>query len=127
MFSAAPPGQGGENHINEQPYDYWRSLFQRQGYVMYDPVRPSLIGDTSVEAWYRYNTFLFVSERVDDRIHRALAGYRLAEDDRVPDLSPPIYRLRKGIIRLLPRSASTGLAIAKKKFRVSWGNREPAE
>ena len=31
LFSAAPPGQGGENHINERPYAYWRDLFQAQG------------------------------------------------------------------------------------------------
>ena len=34
MFSAATPGQGGENHINEQPYSYWRDLFKAQGYSM---------------------------------------------------------------------------------------------
>ena len=32
LFGAAPPGQGGENHINEQPYDYWQALFEAEGY-----------------------------------------------------------------------------------------------
>ena len=31
LFSAAPPGQGGEFHVNEQPYEYWRGKFQRCG------------------------------------------------------------------------------------------------
>src|SRR6266704_548856 len=32
LFSAAPPGKGGEHHVNEQPYEYWRELFARKGY-----------------------------------------------------------------------------------------------
>ena len=48
MFSAARPGQGGERHLNERPYEYWRQLFRRRGYGMYDAVRP-LIHDPRVE------------------------------------------------------------------------------
>ncbi|MDG2273568.1 MAG: methyltransferase domain-containing protein, partial [Halioglobus sp.] len=60
LFSAAPPGQGGENHINEQPYEYWRNLFEDKGYQMYDAVRPAMRGNKNVMPWYRYNIFLFV-------------------------------------------------------------------
>ena len=28
LFSAAVPGQGGENHVNEQTHEYWRGLFE---------------------------------------------------------------------------------------------------
>jgi SAM-dependent methyltransferase len=31
VFSAAHPGQGGEDHINEQPKDYWIERFARCG------------------------------------------------------------------------------------------------
>ena len=31
LFSAAPPGQGGAHHVNEQPYGYWRDLFAEIG------------------------------------------------------------------------------------------------
>jgi len=31
VFSAAPPGQAGEHHINCQPASYWRSLFAAYG------------------------------------------------------------------------------------------------
>ena len=27
MFSAAVPGQGGEFHVNEQPYEYWHASY----------------------------------------------------------------------------------------------------
>lgn len=31
VFTAAPPGQGGIGHINEQPQEYWISRFEREG------------------------------------------------------------------------------------------------
>ena len=31
-FTAAPPGQGGTGHINEQPREFWEGLFRRFGY-----------------------------------------------------------------------------------------------
>lgn len=31
IFSAAPPGQGGEHHVNCQPAHYWRSLLYEHG------------------------------------------------------------------------------------------------
>jgi SAM-dependent methyltransferase len=33
FFTAAPPGQGGLDHVNEQPADYWRRRFERLGFV----------------------------------------------------------------------------------------------
>jgi 2-polyprenyl-3-methyl-5-hydroxy-6-metoxy-1,4-benzoquinol methylase len=32
MITAAPPGQGGDFHVNEQNKDYWDALFLNQGY-----------------------------------------------------------------------------------------------
>lgn len=32
LFTAAPPGQGGVGHINEQPYEFWIRLFDEQGF-----------------------------------------------------------------------------------------------
>jgi SAM-dependent methyltransferase len=32
VFTAATPGQGGVDHINEQPHEYWIELFRRAGY-----------------------------------------------------------------------------------------------
>jgi 2-polyprenyl-3-methyl-5-hydroxy-6-metoxy-1,4-benzoquinol methylase len=33
LFSAAPPGQGGTGHVNEQSWDYWQRLFSAEGFV----------------------------------------------------------------------------------------------
>ena len=127
-FSAAPPGQGGENHINEQSYDYWRELFRAQGYSMYDVVRPVSLRDASIKPWYRYNTFLFASDHCDDGLRQSLARFAVPEAETVPDLSPLVYRLRKRVIALLPRAVSTvlarikkGLFIARARFRAVGG------
>ena len=34
VFTAAPPGQGGQGHINEQPQEYWIDLFGDYGAVV---------------------------------------------------------------------------------------------
>ena len=31
VFTAAPPGQGGHDHVNEQPKEYWLELFAKHG------------------------------------------------------------------------------------------------
>jgi SAM-dependent methyltransferase len=33
-FTAAPPGQGGYDHINEQPFSYWEPKFNNKGWVV---------------------------------------------------------------------------------------------
>jgi hypothetical protein len=32
IFSAATPGQGGSDHVNEQPHSYWIEKFSARGY-----------------------------------------------------------------------------------------------
>ena len=62
LFSAAPPGQGGVNNVNERPYEFWRDGFQARGYALFDFLRPQLRFRRGVEHWYRYNMFLFARE-----------------------------------------------------------------
>lgn len=62
MFSAAIPGQGGQNHINEQWPSYWQKIFLKHGFVMLDFFRPKIWNNTKVERWYRQNMFLVVKE-----------------------------------------------------------------
>lgn len=33
VFTAATPGQGGTDHVNEQPHAYWIKTFRSQGYM----------------------------------------------------------------------------------------------
>ena len=119
LFSAAPPGQGGENHINEQPYTYWRDLFAARGYVLIDCVRPLAAWFSDVAPWYRQNTFLFASPAGMERLPPIAQHYVLADDQPIRDVSPLLYRIRKAIIRQLPFSATQFLARAKAR----WGRK----
>jgi len=62
LFSAAVPGQGGTNHINEQWQGYWLDLFAARGYRAVDCIRPRIWKDRRVEVWYRQNIIMYVSE-----------------------------------------------------------------
>lgn len=62
LFSAAVPGQGGINHVNEQWIDYWEAKFLERGYRMYDIIRPAIWNLEGIKWWYRQNTYLFVQE-----------------------------------------------------------------
>jgi SAM-dependent methyltransferase len=58
LFSAAIPNQGGDNHINEQPFAYWQEKFERRGYYFYDLFREKFWQEDKIEWWYRQNMFL---------------------------------------------------------------------
>jgi SAM-dependent methyltransferase len=60
LFSAAIPGQGGTNHINEQYIPYWADLFQEHGYEGIDPIRPRVCGNHAVEWFYQQNIVMFI-------------------------------------------------------------------
>lgn len=62
IFSAAIPGQGGQNHINEQWPAYWQNKFLSFGFTVYDVIRPKIWYNRNVDIWYRQNIFLFSKE-----------------------------------------------------------------
>jgi SAM-dependent methyltransferase len=115
LFSAAPPGQGGEYHVNEQPYSYWRALFEPRGYVLLDLIRPAL-ANHDIEPWYKYNSFVYVRR---DRLAELPVDVRrteIAGGAPIPDVSPLPYRIRKSVIRALPTAFATQLAVLKKHW-----------
>lgn len=60
LFSAAIPGQTGQNHVNEQYTDYWVKKFEKHDYLFLDPFRDYFWNNKDVEWWYRQNMFLVV-------------------------------------------------------------------
>lgn len=110
LFSAATPGQGGENHINEQPVSYWQAMFEQHGYVAVDCIRPALQGLPDVPAWYRYNLILYVPAAAMAALPPAAQAQRVAPGTPIADISPLSYRLRKAVIRQLPPSVANWLA-----------------
>jgi Methyltransferase domain len=118
LFSAAPPGQGGENHVNEQPYEYWRALFTKYGYHMFDWLRPQIAGRTDVQFWYRYNVFLFVAEERIAALPPPIRASEVLPGERIRDLSPWTFKVRKVLIRRLPPGLQNGISRAMSRLRL---------
>jgi SAM-dependent methyltransferase len=83
LFGAAPPGQDGDGHINEQPVSYWAKLFITKGYLPLDVVRPVIAHNKSVNTWYRTNTMLFAEKE------RAFALLKTASQAQLANLDLP--------------------------------------
>jgi SAM-dependent methyltransferase len=65
LFSAALPKQGGQNHLNEQSFEYWKKLFNDKGYLWKDVFRERIWMNKNIDWWYRQNMFLI--EKLDNK------------------------------------------------------------
>lgn len=117
LFSAAPPGQGGAYHVNEQPYGYWRDLFAARRYALFDCLRPRIVNETGIQVWYRFNSFLFVHEDKVPELSGEVRASEIPKDRPVPDISPVSYRLRKAVVTLLPSFVQDRIANAVSRVR----------
>jgi SAM-dependent methyltransferase len=64
LFSAAIPGQGGTNHVNEQWLCYWRDRFAERGFTMVDALRPRIRDDSRIAYYIRQNLILFLNDQM---------------------------------------------------------------
>ena len=67
VFSAATAMQGGQNHLNEQPFQYWKEKFEKKGYKIIDLFRPVFWNEEKIQWWYKQNMFLIVHHSLDTR------------------------------------------------------------
>jgi SAM-dependent methyltransferase len=67
LFSAALPLQGGQNHINEQPFSYWINKFNSKGYKVFDVFRSKIWNNPNINWWYRQNMFLVCKSSVEQK------------------------------------------------------------
>lgn len=69
LFSAAIPGQDGQNHLNEQWPEYWQEKFIKHGFYFHDVIRPLIWNNEKVDLWYKQNIFLVrkSSENLNDK------------------------------------------------------------
>ena len=119
LFSAAPPGQGGEYHINEQPYEYWRNLLANEGFDAFDVLRKRIISDKGISYWYRYNTFLYVRRGHVAELSQDVRLTAVSKDTALSDIAPVTFRLRKALVRLLPYEVRNSIAKLKARFHGS--------
>jgi SAM-dependent methyltransferase len=113
LFSAAIPGQGGEFHVNEQPYSYWRAKFAARGFEAYDAVRPHVAHYKEIEPWYRYNALLFGNPAGASLLSEAARSTLVPSDTPVAEVAPFYWRARCAAIALLPNAVSLRLARLK--------------
>lgn len=111
LFSAAVVGQGGEDHINEQPLDYWRRLFEERDFVAYDAVRPLLAAHSDVEPWYRYNTILYVHPRAQHKLPAAWQKTIVLPKQKLREGGNLQWRLRRKIVATMPRKLVDEIAV----------------
>lgn len=126
LFSAALPGQGGTEHVNEQRLTYWVEKFTQRGFELYDVIRPYIWYDEAIEPWYRQNMVLFCKKGKNiiepektgnfpvDIVHPRILKEKTKELERKNDVfilinwgylarhHNKIYRLLKSIKRFLP-------------------------
>jgi SAM-dependent methyltransferase len=116
LFSAAIPGQGGEFHVNEQSYGYWRDKFAVQGFRTFDWLRPRICDLTAIEPWYRYNTLLFARGAALDAATPDLLQTEIPHDQPIPIRAPLSWRIRNGVLAHLPQGLVHQLAILRHKL-----------
>jgi SAM-dependent methyltransferase len=104
LFSAAVPGQGGENHLNEQPLGYWRAIFRERAYCAVDYLRPLIRHDPAIARWYRCNIMLYVREDAIASLAEPARSRCVPDAEPLEDYWPLSYRVRHALVRQLPSS-----------------------
>ncbi|MCX7768517.1 MAG: class I SAM-dependent methyltransferase [Flavobacteriales bacterium] len=64
LFSAAIPGQGGQNHLNEQWPSWWQKLFEKNGFRAYDILRLKFWDNEKIFYWYKQNMILYSADAI---------------------------------------------------------------
>jgi SAM-dependent methyltransferase len=113
LFSAAVPGQGGENHLNEQPAEYWRAIFRARGYAAVDYLRPRIFRDKRIARWYRYNILLYIKDDMLVLLPETMRRCRVADTQTLDEYWPIFDRLRHALLRQLPTAVINRLACGK--------------
>ena len=68
VFTAAPPGQGGTDHVNEKPREYWVTRFERKGFRAQPELEKRWRDDwrrAGVVGWYWQNLMILMAREAD--------------------------------------------------------------
>jgi SAM-dependent methyltransferase len=119
LFSAAIPGQGGVDHRNEQPFQYWYEKFKARGFLASDAVRTKILNNSQVKWWYRQNIFLYIHESCCDQFdwfqHDEQKLFAAAEWVHINMIRQPEPSIRR-MIRELPKAFYNGVRNQVRRF-----------
>jgi len=91
VFSAAIPGQVGQNHVNEQWPQYWIEIFRKYDYTFHDVLRPIFWNNKDLARWYKQNMFLVVKNGHESPLKEF---GRLQDPEFKPMVHPEYFNLR---------------------------------
>ncbi|MBV9653786.1 MAG: class I SAM-dependent methyltransferase [Acetobacteraceae bacterium] len=74
LWAAALPGQGGQDHVNEQWTEYWCQKFTSHGFEFLDPIRRRIWSNSRVYSWYRQNMVMFATPDAVERSEFLASG-----------------------------------------------------
>lgn len=85
LFSAAIPGQGGVDHVNERWQSYWVEKFAEKGYFPDTGIRDFFWNDGRIKYWYRQNMLFFSKEKIPEiaKMSTRSAVYDIAHPELV--------------------------------------------
>jgi SAM-dependent methyltransferase len=92
LFSAAVPGQGGNNHLNEQWPDYWAQKFEARGFVPIDCIRGKVWHNEKVMWWYAQNMILFAKPEIIAANSLLAAAAAATDRDKLSVAHPLAYQ-----------------------------------
>lgn len=81
LFSAAVPGQGGTNHVNEQWQSYWIDKFEERGYFCDYSIRDFFWSESRISSWRKQNILFFSKTKSKIAPHREIKDV-IHPDDR---------------------------------------------
>lgn len=126
LFSAAVPGQGGTQHINERPLEHWRDMFVDRGYRAFDALRPLIHTNARIEPWYRYNSILYANTSGEARLAPGLLHGATGKHDTFRDYAPLPWRIRRAVFRYLPVRAVNQVAVLNARLHRLHPSSRPA-
>jgi SAM-dependent methyltransferase len=104
LFSAAIPGQGGRNHINEDWMSNWVGLFSARNFDAYDIIRPRVWSDQDVADFYRQNCILAA-----ERGHPSFSGMTPVSGQGLDRVHPELFSRRMNKYRRMYRHSVEGI------------------
>ena len=107
LFSAAVVGQGGEHHVNEKPLEFWKEIFESEGYACYDYIRDLIRYDKNIMPWYRYNILIYASELGKDKLSDNVRSSLVPAGQRLANIQSITWKIRLFIVRHLPKRIAT--------------------
>lgn len=111
LFSAAIPGQGGVNHINEQWASYWKRLFAAHDYACIDLLRPKIWNDPNVTWWYKQNLILYVDREILNENEGLKLKPTIESEERLDIVHPELW------LKTLKSKKPSFTSLLRRQFR----------